>query len=140
MRSRITLFVALLLFFNGCSKKVENILYKHSSQNYQNSICTKSIAYYYWDLKHKNYKDMYAKELPSFRYFYDFDLYKGYYSGFKKFDFIDIINIKKIDDNLYETTLKFYKKTHPLFTIKEKWVKMDGNCYHYLYDPFIFNK
>ena len=92
------------------------------------------------ELKEGKYKKMYHEELPSFRYFYDYKTYQAYYKGFKKFDTIDIVGIKKMDNNIFETKIRFYRKDHPLFTIKEKWVQMNGKCYHYLYDPFIFNK
>ncbi len=141
MKNNITLFIFIIFFSIGCSSKIENIFHSQLLQtSSKNNPCIKSIASYYWNLKKRKYIEMYKKELPSFRYFYNFNLYKGYYTGFKKFDSIDIITTKKLNDNVYKITLKFYKKNNPLFSITEKWVIMDGRCYHYLYDPFIFNK
>ena len=141
MSNKLRLSLLTLLFFVGCSWRTEAIVHDTSKiKHFQNFVCAQNVLHYYADLKKGEYKDMYAMELPSFHYFYDYSLYRGYYSGFKKFDTIDIVGVKKINDNIYQVTVKFYKKDRPLFTIKEKWVQMDGKCYHYLYDPFIFNK
>lgn len=140
MSNKLLLFIFTLLFV-GCSWKTEAIVHNPSkSTHVKNFACAQNVLNYYTDLKKRAYKDMYAMELPSFRYFYDYPLYKGYYSGFKKFDTIDIVDVTKLDDNIYRVAVKFYKKDRPLFTIKEKWIQMDGTCYHYRYDPFIFNK
>ncbi len=132
------LFVLSLV---GCSWKTHSFLHTPAlSQKFSKHPCINSIVRYYLELKEGKYKKMYRQELPSFRYFYDYKTYQAYYKGFKKFDTIDILKIKNINRNICETTIRFYRKNHPLFTLKEKWIQIDGRWYHYLYDPFIFNK
>jgi len=139
MKNRFILFF-VIFFFAGCSWQTETILHTSLTKKVSQKPCINNITRYYMELKEGKYKKMYHEELPSFRYFYDYKTYQAYYKGFKKFDTIDIVGIKKMDNNIFETKIRFYRKDHPLFTIKEKWVQMNGKCYHYLYDPFIFNK
>lgn len=136
----------LVIFFSGCSHI--NVIFVHRYMNIdnidkiKNEMLKKRVKEFYYYLKNRDFISMYEMESPSFRYFYDFKLYKGFYSGYKKFDEIKLLEVNRSKKGDFEVLKLLFKKKDGNINsiVYEEWIYVNGDYYHNLFDPFIFNK
>ena len=135
---RMALTGILVGAMTGCEKKYR---YVKVDQN-----ATKALKAYpelserfksYWEaMSEKNYKETFSYELPYMNFIHDKTWYLDFKEGSRKHFKVTLLEIVPVGEKSVVVKARF-KVKKSVYTVSDKWYKVNGTWYHQYYDSIL---